>query len=265
MIKLTNKIACITGAASGIGQAMAQRFITQDMQVIAIDINKDALQATQQTTSQPDNFHSFVVDVADEAAMHQLAQEVTNKFGIVDILCNNAGIGAHKGRIWDIDSENWHKVFNVNFWGILNTIRAFVPMMIEGNKERYIVNTCSGVAFGTQWGQSPYVSSKSAVLSLSELLFHELQKDDSAINVSVLVPTFVQTRDYLTVKGEAPNKDDVLQADDVVDIMLAGIENKQFYIFTHPKGLAKRVQVKMESMINMTDPIFSDQLYYKEK
>jgi short-subunit dehydrogenase len=96
-------------------------------------------------------------------------------------------------------------------------------------------------------------------------LFHELKKDDSAIQVSVLIPTFVQTRDYLTVKGESPQKDDVLQADDVVQIMLDGIANKQFYIFTHPKGLAKRVKVKMESMMHMTDPVFSEHLYHKEK
>ena len=94
---------------------------------------------------------------------------------------------------------------------------------------------------------------------------NELKKDESAIQVSVLVPTFVQTRDYLTVKGDLPNEDDVLQANDVVDIMLKGIENQQFYIFTHPKGLAKRVQVKMESIINATDPVFSEHLYYKEK
>tara|TARA_B100000700_G_scaffold146341_1_gene162842 strand:+ start:9903 stop:10700 length:798 start_codon:yes stop_codon:yes gene_type:complete len=265
MIDTKNKIACITGAASGIGQAMVHRFLSQDMQVIGVDINKDALQATKTTSVHPDNFHPFEVDIADEDAVNQFANEVRASFGNIDMLCNNAGIGAHKGRIWDISSDNWHKVFNVNFWGIANMIRAFVPMMLNGNKKRYIINTCSGVAFGTQWGQSPYVSSKSAVLSLSELLFHELKKDESAIQVSVLVPTFVQTRDYLTVKGDAPKKDDVLQADDVVDIMLEGIENQQFYIFTHPRGLAKRVQVKMESMINMTDPIFSEHLYYKEK
>jgi len=260
-----NKIACITGAASGIGQAMAHRFITQGMQVIGVDINQDALQATKQASKHPDNFHPFTVDIANEDAVNQFANEVKIQFGVVDMLCNNAGIGAHKGRIWDISSENWHQVFNVNFWGITNMIRAFVPMMLNENKKRYIINTCSGVALGTQWGQSPYVSSKSAVLSLSELLFHELKKDESAIQVSVLVPTFVQTRDYLTVKGDLPNEDDVLQANDVVDIMLKGIENQQFYIFTHPKGLAKRVQVKMESIINATDPVFSEHLYYKEK
>jgi NAD(P)-dependent dehydrogenase (short-subunit alcohol dehydrogenase family) len=235
------------------------------MQVIAVVINQDALQATKQSSEHPKNFHIYVVDISNEDAVNQFADEVKTQFGIVDMLCNNAGIGAHKGRIWDITSENWHQVFNVNFWGIANMIRAFVPIMFNENKKRYIVNTCSGVALGTQWEQSPYVSSKSAVLSLSELLFHELKKDESAIQVSVLVPTFVQTRDYLTVSGDAPNKDDVLQANDVVDIMLEGIENKQFYIFTHPQGLAKRVQVKIDSMINMTDPIFSEHLYYKEK
>ena len=265
MKNITAKTALVTGAGSGIGYAMATKFLTEGLDVIAIDINIDSLQELSNQQSYPGTLHPYIVDVADEQQVTDLQVSIKSKFHNIDILCNNVGIGAAKGRIWDIDSDNWHKVFNVNFWGILNIIRAFVPLMLEDNVKRYIINTCSGVALGTQWGQSPYVSSKSAVLSLSELLFHELKKDDSAIQVSVLIPTFVQTRDYLTVKGESPQKDDVLQADDVVQIMLDGIANKQFYIFTHPKGLAKRVKVKMESMMHMTDPVFSEHLYHKEK
>lgn len=188
------KVAVITGAASGIGRALAERCILEGMKVVLADVEEQALQQTnRELAAQGGETLAVQTDVSQATAVERLAQKAFETYSAVHLLFNNAGVGAGK-TAWESTLADWEWVLGVNLYGVIHGIRSFVPGMLESEVEGYIVNTASMAGLTSSPGLSVYMASKHAVVSLSETLYHELTLRESRIGVSVLCPGFVKTR-----------------------------------------------------------------------
>jgi NAD(P)-dependent dehydrogenase (short-subunit alcohol dehydrogenase family) len=195
MQQVEGKTAVVTGAASGIGFALAQRFADAGMQVVLADIQENALdQAVKLLHDRQAQVIGVVTDAMVEASVRSLAERAIDKFGKVHVLCNNAGVTntASAGlAVWEVPNEDWNWVMGVNFQGVLYGLQAFLPGMLAHGEHGHIVNTASGAALLP--GQGPYGVSKHSVLCLTETLYFDLQARNAAIGTSVLCPGFVAT------------------------------------------------------------------------
>jgi NAD(P)-dependent dehydrogenase (short-subunit alcohol dehydrogenase family) len=192
---LAGRVAVVTGAGSGMGRAFALRFAAEGMQVVAADIQQDALDGTlaELTTIGSDGqVAGIAVDVADPESVRDLADAVYGRLGAVHLLCNNAGVeGYLDGPIWAATDRDWEWTVGVNFWSVVHGIRAFVPRMLAGGEPGHVVNTCSMTAVVRAGNM--YAITKHAVLALSEVLAADLRSRDAAIGVTALCPGIIAT------------------------------------------------------------------------
>lgn len=191
---LDQRVAVVTGAASGIGLALARRLAAEGMRIVLADVEADALeQATALVRADGADAIGVRTDVRDLGAVQELAARTVEQFGGVHLVCNNAGVETG-GSFLEIPGDAWKWVMDVNFYGVLHGCRVFLPLLAE-HPEAHIVNTASVAAFATGTAtMTPYCVSKSAILSLSECLAIELQTSGSPVGVSLLAPGPVKTR-----------------------------------------------------------------------
>ena len=187
---LRGKVAVITGAAHGIGRALALGFAAEGMRVAAVDIDGAGAQATADLIGS--GAIARRVDVADAEAVDALADDCFAEFGQVDLLVNNAGV-FQGGLCWERSVADWQWAFGVNVYGIIHGQRSFLPRMIAQNTEGHVLNTASVAAFVSAPFSGPYVVSKCAALSLTECLAHDLAVVGAKIGASVLVPSAFDT------------------------------------------------------------------------
>ncbi len=194
MEQLRDRVAVVTGAASGIGRALAGRLAEEGMKVVLADVEEPALaEAVGELASAGAAVVGVRTDVSSAAEVEALAQRTIEAFGAVHVVCNNAGVTSG-GPFADIPLEAWRWVVGVNFRGVVHGCRTFLPLL-EASGEGHIVNTASIGALKASFQTSaPYVASKFAVLGLSENLHHELAAAGSPVGISVLCPSFVSTR-----------------------------------------------------------------------
>jgi NAD(P)-dependent dehydrogenase (short-subunit alcohol dehydrogenase family) len=152
-------------------------------------------------------------DVGRAEQVDALASLAYERFGAVHLLCNNAGV-FQAGVTWQRELADWEWVMGVNFWGVLHGIRAFVPRMLEGGDEGHVVNTSSLAGLITGAYSAPYITSKFAVLALTECLAHDLRAHDAPIGVSVLVPGLVDTRIAYSTRNRPDEPPSEAQAPD---------------------------------------------------
>jgi len=187
-------VAVVTGAGSGIGAALAAAFGAAGGKVVLADIEEGALERTAAALS-ADGVEALAVptDVADADAVERLARAAVDRFGHVDVLCNNAGVSTFN-LLADQTKADWRWVLAVNLWGVVNGVQTFVPIMRAQGTPAHIVNTSSiaGLWSGIPF-IGPYAVSKVGVVSLSETLNAELRMEESPIGVSVLCPSSVGT------------------------------------------------------------------------
>ena len=187
---LDGKVAVVTGAAHGIGRALALGFAAEGMRVAAVDIDEAGAQATAALIGP--GAVARQVDVADAEAVDALADDCFAEFGQVDLLVNNAGV-FQGGLCWERSVADWQWAFGVNVFGIIHGQRSFLPRMIAQNTEGHVLNTASVAAFVSAPFSGPYVVSKCAALSLTECLAHDLAVVGAKIGASVLVPSAFDT------------------------------------------------------------------------
>jgi NAD(P)-dependent dehydrogenase (short-subunit alcohol dehydrogenase family) len=191
--EFAGRVAVVTGAGSGMGKAFALRFAAEGMQVVAADIQDDALAATAQALS--DGGHDVLgvrTDVADPDAVQRLADAAYERFGAVHVLCNNAGVeGYLDGPIWAATPKDWEWTFGVNFWSVVHGIQAFVPRMLAAAEPGHVVNTCSMTSVVSAGNM--YAITKHAVLALTEVLAADLARRDAPIGVTALCPGIIAT------------------------------------------------------------------------
>ena len=252
MKEFVGKSAVITGAASGIGYALAEKFAEEKMNVVLADIEQEALDAAVNKIS---DFGveaiGIQLDVMDKQAVTHLAEESIKAFGDIHVLCNNAGVASTvvADGIWDLDDSDWEWVLGVNFYGTLYGIQSFVPHMINHKEEGHIINTIS--LAGILPGEAIYGVSKHAALALSESLWQGLNKKKSKIGASVLCPGFVATNiiesdrnrpNHLAAKNKANFVLKKLAAtvlkrgkepNEIAAATLQAIRDNQFYILPH--------------------------------
>jgi NAD(P)-dependent dehydrogenase (short-subunit alcohol dehydrogenase family) len=197
MNEFAGKIAVVTGAASGIGLALAARFAQEGMKVVLADIEAAPLEAALASIRAKGATAIAVrTDVMREAEVKRLADAAFETWGNVHVLCNNAGVGGGAGAdgVWNVPREDWDWVLGVNFSGVLHGIRHFVPRMLGKGEAGHIVNTASVAGLVTGGTGAPYTISKHGVVAISELLYKDLKARNAKLSASVLCPGWVDTR-----------------------------------------------------------------------
>jgi NAD(P)-dependent dehydrogenase (short-subunit alcohol dehydrogenase family) len=187
------KVAVVTGAASGIGRALANRFFDEGMKLVLADIEIEGLrEVARALEDRGAEVLALRTDVAQADDLSALAEASLARFEKVHVLCNNAGVFAG-GLAWEAPRTDWEWVLGVNVYGILHGIRAFVPILLEQNESAHIVNTVSMAGLINTPFAGPYNVSKHAAMSLTETLYYDLQTRQSPVGVSALCPELVRT------------------------------------------------------------------------
>jgi len=193
MRDLRGKVAVITGGASGIGLAMAERFGQEGVKLVIADIQDDALErAVAKLKAKGFETIGVRTDVTKYADVEALAQATLNAFGKVHIVVNNAGVSI-TGPTWKMSLDDWRWVLGVNFWGVVHGVKAFTQILIDQGEPGHIVNTASLASYVGIGEHSPYCASKAACLSISQSIYSELIAANTQIGVSVVCPGMVAT------------------------------------------------------------------------
>jgi len=259
MEDLEGQVAVVTGAASGIGLALAQRLAGEGMRVVLADLPGQRLDAAASEVAAhageagagvPAGVLAVPADVCDEAALRAVVDAAGRAYGGVDLVCLNAGVlGPTNIPVWEITDADWHWVFGVNFWGVVNGLRAFVPHLLTRDRA-HIVITASVAGLVTGDGEAPYVSSKHAVVALAEILRRQLA--GSPVGVSLLCPWWVRTdilsstRNRGTTHGEPlaahrELRDHGITPGEVAGLAVRSIRDGRFYVHTHPDLISAAV------------------------
>jgi NAD(P)-dependent dehydrogenase (short-subunit alcohol dehydrogenase family) len=270
-----NKVAVITGGASGIGRAMAERFARAGMRLVLADIEDAALQETAAAfRAQGTIVLPARVDVTKPSELEQLADLAYREFGAVHLLCNNAGVISEGAPVWEESLSNWDWVLNVNFWGVLHGVRAFTGRMLYQGDEGHIVNTASLAGLTTRPLMSAYNVSKHAVIALSECLFAELRMTSDRLHVSVLCPMFARTRlaearRNRPAGAEEPSRSygffDALKQvvqegaapEEIAEHVFTAVREQRFWILPHPAG-DQIVRDRFECILERRNPPLRD-------
>jgi NAD(P)-dependent dehydrogenase (short-subunit alcohol dehydrogenase family) len=260
MQELAGRVAVVTGGASGIGRAMAKRFVDAGMHVVIADVEEGPLQ----TTADELGVVGIRTDVADAASVQALADATVERFGTAHVLCNNAGVGGG-GVIANATLNDWKWVLDVNLWGVIHGLHSFLPLLLANGDGGHVVNTAS-MAGLTAWpGIGPYNASKYAVVGISETLAIELR--DTAVGVSVLCPGVVNTNIFQSQRNRPaelrnPSRNPSARAANSQVTTMVGIDaavvadhvhdaivDDRFWIITHP-DLLTHVEERTHSLID---------------
>ena len=278
MAELEGKVAVVTGAASGIGRALAERFLRQGMKVVLADIEEAPLALTRDALAKGGGEVIAVrTDVSRGEEVEALAERTFEAFGTAHVVCNNAGVGVG-GAAWQIEPADWSWILGVNLWGVVHGIRAFVPRMIE-QEEGHVVNTASIAGLVSAPGMSAYSATKQAVVAVSECLHHDLAvATGGKVRVSVLCPGWVKTNIADSERNRPPSQDERaararslrerriresmratiaagIAPEEVAESVLRAIIENRFWILTHPRTLGA-VEARMRGILEGSAPDF---------
>jgi NADP-dependent 3-hydroxy acid dehydrogenase YdfG len=261
------KVAVVTGAASGIGYAVAARAAAEGMTVVLADIDtiklRDAAAALRGTGA---DVHCVWVDVSDRGSVTDLARRVREEAGDAWLVVNNAGVYL-SAPFTEMPAADWEFVVGVNLGGVVHGMQAFLPGMVERDSG-HIVNTSSIDGLVTVRNAAAYVAAKHAVSALSETVYRELEEAGSSVGISVLCPAAVAT-DILNSARHRPSRlgpaataperdypplDGVIQPAQAADIMFTGLRERRFWILTHPGQGASAIRARAEDIVTGRNP-----------
>ena len=275
MREFKDRTAVITGAASGIGLALAQRAAREGMRLVLADIDEAKLaEAAKALPVAADALCTRRVDVSREEDIAALADEAFGRFGGVHLLCNNAGVGLTR-LAWELTTADWEWILGVNLWSVVHAIRHFVPRMLAQEGESHIVNTASVAGLLSTPAMAAYNVSKHGVVTLSETLYTELGAQQAKVGVSVLCPAWVPTAIHTSERnrpqrfGEAapPSaasaayqermgqavKSGRLTADDMANAVFDAVAADRFYVIPHAR-IKQAVRLRMEDILEERNP-----------
>lgn len=275
MKDFNGKTAFVTGAASGLGLAMARAFAARGMNVMLVDLNEDGLAAAAKSLRAAMNVEidSIVCDVADADAMQRAADKTIERFGKVHVVCNNAGV-ALSGEPGTIPLKDWRWIVDINLMGVVHGVEIFTPLIQSHGEGGHFVNTASMAGHGASPGMSPYNATKFAVVGYSEGLRGELEPHN--IGVSCLCPAWVKTNIHNTQQGKPSGgrpQDELdadpayqnmsqiinsgLDANDVGEWVADSVEADRLHIFTHP-DFKPFIDMRAESVATDYQAIIDD-------
>lgn len=232
-------VAVVTGGASGIGLAAAQRFAALGMNVVIADLAGARLEAAVEAVG--GGAVGVGVDVSAPADLERLKQVAYDTFGRVDVLMNNAGI--QPGSDIFGPAENWQRVIDVNLWGVIHGCQTFVPAMIESGNPGLVINTGSKQGITTPPGDPAYNVSKAGLKVFTEQLQHELRsRAGCRLSAHLLIPGFVFTP--LAARGRAEKPDGAWTAEQTADFMLARLAEGDFYILCPDNDVPRALDEK---------------------
>jgi NAD(P)-dependent dehydrogenase (short-subunit alcohol dehydrogenase family) len=283
------KVAVITGGAGDIGKALGVRFAHAGMKIVLADNDAAVLDAAvAELQASGADVVGVVTDVRLLASVEALRDAAVRAYGGVHVLCNNAGIGAGSQRVfWEQNVNDWRWTYDVNVFGVVNGMNAFVPLMLDQGVEAHVVNTSSGNgAFSPLLAGTIYASTKAAVVTITECLWGSLRAIDAKVSASVLLPS-TNTPGLLKTgiwrpgrnrppeyeHAEAPPQEgrDALTAveaamsaagreltfaplEEIAEMTLAGIVRDEFWIYADGGAGNEAVQIRANSIINKTAP-----------
>ncbi|MGA2589082.1 MAG: SDR family oxidoreductase [Bryobacteraceae bacterium] len=228
-MKLANKVAVVTGGASGIGRALCRRFAKEGARGVVV-ADRDAAGAAE--VAREAGGLAVTADVSREADVITLVESATSAYGVIDLFCSNAGI-ALEGGVEVPDSE-WQRIWHINFMAHLYAARAVLPAMLERG-EGYLLQTASAAGMLTQVGSAPYAVTKHAAVAFAEWL--AVTYGDRGIRVSCLCPQGVRTN-MLADAQSGPGRfllDSALEPEQVAEAVVAGLADERFLILPHPE------------------------------
>jgi NAD(P)-dependent dehydrogenase (short-subunit alcohol dehydrogenase family) len=280
-------VAVVTGGAGGIGRAMGERFARAGMQVVLADVEQGALdRAVAELGSQSLEVTGVLTDVARYESVEALRDRTLERYGSVNLVCNNAGIGAGaEGALWEHELNDWRWAFGVNVYGVIHGINAFVPVMLAGGEAGHVVNTSSGNGGVSPLPGTPqYAVTKAAVVTLTECLYAQLQDSGAPIGASVLFPgpnmlrtgIFTSWRNrpaelakqrpratpYATIEdieaqmraaGIEPN---YTEPDEVAEQVATAVVAGDFWILPPSAHTDSQIQGRAESMLKRENPTY---------
>ena len=270
-----DRVAVVTGAASGIGLALAERFATEGMKVVMADVEAAALErAAAAVRASARAVLPVRVDVSRPEDVERLAGETYAAFGAAHVVCNNAGV-AVLGAVHEHSLADWQWVIGVNLWGVIHGVRAFLPRMLAGGDEGHIVNTASMAGLTTAPFMSVYDVTKHGVVALSESMYKELEATGAPIGVSVVCPGLINTAIMRSSRNRPPELAEEGKAgpmaqafgqaladrlvsgyppSEVADQVLRGIRRKRFYIVPAQPEVRQWATVRAQDIIELRNP-----------
>src|SRR5438067_5865754 len=271
MKELRGKVAAVTGAASGLGRAMALAFADEGMHVALGDVT-DTSDTFAQVEARGVSALSMKLDVSNAPEVEAFAQMIDRELGGAHLVCNNAGVSP-LGAPWEMSEGDWRWILGVNLWGVIHGVRSFVPRLMKRG-EGHVVNTASVAGIINPPGTGAYNVTKHAVVALSETLHHDLRERGSAVGVSVLCPAYVPTgiadsernrpagleptaksketlaREQMLKKAVASGR---LSADDVARAVVQAVKEERFYVLTHPR-IKGAIRARVEDILEERAP-----------
>lgn len=287
MQDFNNKVAVITGGASGVGRSLAFALGKRGAMVVVGDVDKGALEETLDALgSEGIAAVTQFCDVTSEDSLTELADKAQSEFGSIDLVFANAGIAAgESGAMWDYSQKDWQWCFNVNIWGVINSIKVFMPRLMAAGTEAHFVVTGSGNGAFLVYPDTPiYTASKAAVHAITENLHYQVSAADSPVKVSALFPGphVVDTGLFNSgrVRPEELQKDSTgnesgincvddmkkiaaeygieLQTthpDEVAEMAVAGIEKNAFWLLATTPETDAKIRDRVEMILNRETPV----------
>ncbi len=275
MKQFTDRVAVVTGGASGLGRAMAWRFAREGMKIVLADIEQTTLDTTLGEFQEAGHEAIAVQgDVSRAADVESLAEQTLAAFGAVHIVCNNAGV-APGGLVWEHTVKDWEWAMGPNVWGVIHGVRVFTPILLKQNTEAHIVNTASVAGLLSLPGMGLYCVTKHAVVTLTECLHHDLVENSDKVRCSVLCPAYVPTgiadsernrpahlRDDRPKSEQELRREEGLRravesgritAEEVADAVFNAIRDKRFYILTHQR-IKPAIETRMQDILLERSP-----------
>lgn len=277
MKEFKDKVAVITGAASGIGRGLAERCVQEGMKVVLADVEVSTLTQTEEALkARSETVLAVPTDVSKSEDVEALAKKTLHEFGAIHLLFNNAGVEG-RGTVWESTPADWEWIVNVNLYGVIHGVRVFVPIMLKQETECHIVNTASLAALISGPGLGIYRVTKHGVMGLSETLYHELKQKNAQIGVSVLCPSFVRSRlveaernrptalrnppgerklspqEQAQIQWFREQNEKGMPSEQFADLVFEGMKQNTFYIFSHPESM-EGIRRRMEDIIQQRNP-----------